>query len=205
MSWRDNLIFPGSCIRKPHRDGQLAGRAGLDPVSDKQPSNMFNALREGQIVDGVVKRIKRYGAFIDLGGLDGLLHITNMSYKRLKHPGEAVEVGDPVRVQILQIDHEMQRLWLGMKQLESDPWERASLRYPIGARVRGVVTSVAKYGAFVELETGIEGLAHVADMNCGTHLAHASEIVSNCQEVAVIVVQVDSDKRRIRLALCSDG
>lgn len=166
---------------------------------------MINHLREGQIVDGAVKRIKRYGAFIDLGGLDGLLHITNMSYKRLKHPGEVVKVGDVVRVQILQIDHEMQRLWLGMKQLVSDPWERASLRYPIGARVRGVVTSVAKYGAFVELETGIEGLAHVADMNCGTHLAHASEIVSNCQEVAVIVVQVDSDKRRIRLALCSDG
>ncbi len=166
---------------------------------------MINHLREGQTVDGAVKRIKRYGAFIDLGGLDGLLHITNMSYKRLKHPGEVVKVGDVVRVQILQIDHEMQRLWLGMKQLESDPWERASLRYPIGARVRGVVTSVTKYGAFVELETGIEGLAHVADMNCGTHLAHASEIVSNCQEVAVIVVQVDSDKRRIRLALCSDG
>ena len=166
---------------------------------------MINHLREGQIVDGAVKRIKRYGAFIDLGGLDGLLHITNMSYKRLKHPGEGVKFPAVVRVQILQIDHEMQRLWLGMKQLESDPWERASLRYPIGARVRGVVTSVTKYGAFVELETGIEGLAHVADMNCGTHLAHASEIVSNCQEVAVIVVQVDSDKRRIRLALCSDG
>lgn len=166
---------------------------------------MINDLREGQIVDGVVKRIKRYGAFIDLGGLDGLLHITNMSYKRLKHPGEVVKVGDVVRVQILQIDHETQRFWLGMKQLESDPWERASLTYPIGARVRGLVTSVTKYGAFVELETGIEGLAHVADMNCGTHLAHASEIVSNCQEVAVIVVQVDSDKRRIRLALCSDG
>jgi small subunit ribosomal protein S1 len=166
---------------------------------------MIDDLREGQIVDGVVKRIKRYGAFIDLGGLDGLLHITNMSYKRLKHPGEAVEVGDPVRVQILQIDHEMQRLWLGMKQLESDPWERASSRYPIGGKVRGVVTGVTKYGAFVELESGIEGLAHVADINWSNHFSDPSEIVSNFQEVAVIVLQVDTDKRRIRLALCSDG
>ena len=132
---------------------------------------MINDLREGQIVDGVVKRIKRYGAFIDLGGLDGLLHITNMSYKRLK----------------------------------SDPWERASSRYPLGGKVRGVVTGVTKYGAFVELESGIEGLAHVADMNWSKHFADLSEIVSNFQEVAVVVLQVDTDKRRIRLALCSDG
>ncbi|MBX9849710.1 MAG: S1 RNA-binding domain-containing protein [Rhodocyclaceae bacterium] len=166
---------------------------------------MINDLREGQIVYGVVKRIKRYGAFIDLGGLDGLLHITNLSYKRLKHPSEVVKVGDVVRVQILQIDHEMQRLWLGMKQLESDPWESASSRYPIGGKVRGVITGVTKYGAFVELETGIEGLAHVADMNWSKHFADPSEIVSNFQEVAVIVLQVDSDKRRIKLALCSDG
>lgn len=175
---------------------------GLDSVGDKQPSKVIFGLREGQIVDGVVKRIKRYGAFIDLGGLDGLLHITNLSYKRLKHPGEVVKVGDVVRVQILQVDHEMQRLWLGMKQLESDPWERASSRYPIGGKVRGVVTGVTKYGAFVELETGVEGLAHVADMNWGKHFADPSEIVSNFQEVAVIVLQVDSDRRRIRLALC---
>lgn len=166
---------------------------------------MINDLREGQIVYGVVKRIKRYGAFIDLGGLDGLLHITNLSYKRLKHPSEVVKVGDVVRVQILQIDHEMQRLWLGMKQLESDPWERASSRYPIGGKVRGVITGVTKYGAFIELETGIEGLAHVADMNWSKRFADPSEIVSNFQEVGVIVLQVDSDKRRIRLALCSDG
>ena len=166
---------------------------------------MINDLREGQIVDGVVKRIKRYGAFIDLGGLDGLLHITNMSYKRLKHPGEAVKVGDVVRVQILQIDNEFHRLWLGMKQLECDPWERARSRYPIGGKVRGVVTGVTKYGAFVELESGIEGLAHVADMNWSKHFADLSEIVSNFQEVAVVVLQVDTDKRRIRLALCSDG
>ena len=166
---------------------------------------MINDLREGQIVDGVVKRIKRYGAFIDLGGLDGLLHITNMSYKRLKHPGEAVKVGDVVRVQILQIDNEFHRLWLGMKQLECDPWERASSRYPIGGKVRGVVTGVTKYGAFVELASGIEGLAHVADMNWSKHFADLSEIVSNFQEVAVVVLQVDTDKRRIRLALCSDG
>lgn len=166
---------------------------------------MISDLREGQIVDGVVKRIKRYGAFIDLGGLDGLLHITNLSYKRLKHPGEVVKVGDVVRVRILQIDHEMQRLWLGMKQLESDPWERASITYPIGAKVRGVITGVTKYGAFVELETGIEGLAHVDDMNWSKLFADPSEIVSNFQEVAVIVLKVDSDNRRIRLALCSDG
>lgn len=166
---------------------------------------MINDLREGQIVDGVVKRIKRYGAFIDLGGLDGLLHITNLSYKRLKHPSEVVKVGDAVRVQILQIDHEMQRLWLGMKQLDSDPWERASSRYPIGGKVRGVITGVTKYGAFVELETGIEGLAHVADMTWTEHFVQHSEIVSNFQEVAVIVLQVDSERRRIRLALCCDG
>lgn len=177
---------------------------GLDSVCDKQPSKLIDCLSEGQIVDGVVKRIKRYGAFIDLGGLDGLLHITNLSYKRLKHPSEVVKVGDVVRVQILQVDHEMQRLWLGMKQLESDPWERASSRYPIGGKVRGVVTGVTKYGAFVELEAGIEGLAHVADMDCGEHFAHGSEIVANCQEVTAIVLQVDSDRRRIRLALFGD-
>jgi small subunit ribosomal protein S1 len=174
-------------------------------VNDKQPSNKIDGLREGQILSGVVKRIKRYGVFIDLGGIDGLLHITNLTYKRIKHPDEIVKVGDVVSVKILQIDYEMQRLWLGMKQLESDPWERASVKYPVGTKVRGVVTGVTKYGAFVQLEAGMEGLAHVSDMKSNTDFAHIGDIVSNCQEVTVIVLKVDGDKRRMSLALCIDG
>jgi len=173
-------------------------------MSGKQPSNMIDGLHEGQVVEVVVKRIKRYGVFIDLGGNDGLLHITNLSYKRLKHPGEIVNVGDAVSVQILRIDHEMQRIWLGKKQLESDPWERANIKYPIGTEIRGLVTGVTKYGVFVELETGIEGLAHVADMILSKEFHHPSDFVSNGQQVTVIVLNVDGDKCRISLALCSD-
>lgn len=174
-------------------------------MNDKQPSNKIEGLREGQILSGVVKCIKRYGVFIDLGCIDGLLHITNLSYKRIKYPDEIVKVGDVISVKILQIDYEVQRLWLGMKQLESDPWERAGAKYPVGTKVRGVVTGVTKYGAFVELETGIEGLAHVSDIKSKTDFAHIGDIVSNFQEVTVIVQKVDGDKRRMSLALCFDG
>jgi small subunit ribosomal protein S1 len=173
----------------------------FDPMSETHPSDLIKNLREGQIVEGVVKRIKPYGAFVDLGCLDGLLHITDMSYKRLKHPSELIKIGDTVRVKILRIDHELLRLSLGMKQMDSDPWESASVKYPIGAKLRGMVTDITKYGAFVELELGIEGLMHVSNMSRMGKNSHPSEIVSRRQNVEVIVLQVDSDKRRISLSL----
>jgi small subunit ribosomal protein S1 len=153
------------------------------------------------VIDGVVKNITDYGAFVDLGGIDGLLHVTDMSYKRVNHPSEVINIGDVVKVQIVRINAETQRISLGMKQLESDPWEGVAAKYPVGAKVSGTVTNITEYGAFVELEAGIEGLVHVSEMSWTKKNVHPGKIVSTSQEVEVMVLEVDSDKRRISLGL----
>jgi len=149
----------------------------------------------------VVKNITDYGAFVDLGGIDGLLHVTDISYKRVNHPSEVINIGDTVRVQIIRINRDTQRISLGMKQLESDPWEGAAAKYPVGGKFTGRVTNITEYGAFVELEPGIEGLVHVSEMSWTKKNVHPGKIVSTSQEVDVIILEVDEEKRRISLGL----
>jgi small subunit ribosomal protein S1 len=153
------------------------------------------------VIDGIVKNITDYGAFVDLGGIDGLLHVTDMSYKRVNHPSEVINIGDTVKVQIIRINRDTQRISLGMKQLESDPWEGAQAKYPIGGKFSGRVTNITEYGAFVELEAGIEGLVHVSEMSWTKKNVHPGKIVSTSQEVDVVILEVDEDKRRISLGL----
>src|SRR6185312_2868993 len=152
-------------------------------------------------IEGVVKNITDYGAFVDLGGIDGLLHVTDVSYKRVNHPSEVLGIGDTVKVQIIRINKDTQRISLGMKQLESDPWEGASSKYPVGGTFRGRVTNITEYGAFVELEPGIEGLVHVSEMSWTKKNVHPGKIVSTSQEVDVKVLEVDEEKGRISLGM----
>ena len=162
----------------------------------------LDAVSEGQIIDGVVKNITDYGAFVDLGGIDGLLHVTDMSYKRVNHPNEVINIGDTVKVQIIRINKDTQRISLGMKQLESDPWEGAEAKYAIGAKLSGRVTNITEYGAFVELEPGIEGLVHVSEMSVDEEeRPPRQDRLDFSQEVEVIVLEVDSEKRRVSLGL----
>jgi len=158
-------------------------------------------LEEGQVFDGVVKNITDYGAFIDLGGIDGLLHVTDMAWRRVNHPSEIVSVGDTVKVQIIRINSETQRISLGIKQLEADPWQGIAAKYPVGTRIKGTVTNITDYGAFVELEPGVEGLIHVSEMSWTKKNIHPGKIISTSQEVEVQVLEVDPEKRRISLGL----
>jgi small subunit ribosomal protein S1 len=159
------------------------------------------SLAEGQVIEGVVKNITDYGAFVDLGGIDGLLHVTDISYKRVGHPSEVINIGDTVKVQIVRINRETQRISLGMKQLESDPWDGAAAKYVVDGTFTGRVTNITEYGAFVELEPGIEGLVHVSEMSWTKKNVHPGKIVSTSQEVEVKVLEVDEEKRRISLGL----
>jgi len=179
----------------------VSRRAILEETRAEQRSGLIQSLAEGQVIEGVVKNITDYGAFVDLGGIDGLLHVTDISYKRVNHPSEVLGIGDTVRVQIIRINKDTQRISLGMKQLESDPWESAATKYPIGGTFRGRVTNITEYGAFVELEPGIEGLVHVSEMSWTKKNAHPGKIVSTSQEVDVKVLEVDEEKRRISLGL----
>ena len=194
---------PFQILKMDRRRGNIvvSRRAVLEETRAEQRSGLISGLAEGQIIDGVVKNITDYGAFVDLGGIDGLLHVTDMSYKRVNHPNEVINIGDTVKVQIVRINQETQRISLGMKQLESDPWEGVVAKYPVGAKLRGVVTNITEYGAFVELESGIEGLVHVSEMSWTKKNVHPGKIVSTSQEVDVLVLEVDSDKRRISLGL----
>jgi len=158
-------------------------------------------LEEGQVIEGLVKNITDYGAFIDLGGIDGLLHVTDMAWRRVNHPSEIVNVGDTVKVQIIRINPETQRISLGMKQLQSDPWQGIEAKYPVQARFSGTVTNIADYGAFVELEPGVEGLIHVSEMSWTKKNIHPGKIVSTSQQVEVQILEVDPTKRRISLGL----
>jgi small subunit ribosomal protein S1 len=194
---------PFQILKMDRRRGNIvvSRRAVLEETRAEQRSELIDKLSESQVIEGVVKNITDYGAFVDLGGIDGLLHVTDMSYKRVNHPSEVVNIGDTVSVQIIRINQDTQRISLGMKQLESDPWDGVAAKYPVGAKLSGTVTNITEYGAFVELEPGIEGLVHVSEMSWTKKNVHPGKIVSTSQEVDVVVLEVDSDKRRISLGL----
>lgn len=198
-----DILQPFQILKMDRRRGNIvvSRRAVLEETRAEQRSELIDQLTEDQIIEGVVKNITDYGAFVDLGGIDGLLHVTDMSYKRVNHPSEIIEIGQTVKVQIVKINEDTQRISLGMKQLDSDPWDDIEARYPLGAKLSGIVTNITEYGAFVELETGIEGLVHVSEMSWTKKNVHPGKIVSTSQEVDVLVLEVDSDKRRISLGL----
>ncbi len=179
----------------------LSRRVLLEEERAQSREQTLSSLQEGMLVKGVVKNITEYGAFVDLGGVDGLLHITDMSWGRVKHPSEVVQVGQELEVKVLQFDREKERVSLGLKQTMEDPWSRVEERYPIGSRHEGRVVSIADYGAFVELEKGVEGLVHVSEMSWSKRLRHPSKVVSVGDEVEVVVLGVDPGRRRISLGM----
>ena len=185
----------------------VSRRAVLEETRAEARSELIGKLAEGDVLEGMVKNITDYGAFVDLGGVDGLLHVTDIAWKRINHPSEALQVGQTVKVQVIRFNPETQRISLGMKQLESDPWEGVGAKYPVGAKLKGRVTNITDYGAFVELEAGVEGLVHVSEMSWTKKNVHPGKIVSTSQEVEVMVLDVDPDKRRISLGLkqCGDN
>ena len=179
----------------------VSRRAVLEETRAAERTELVANLKEGQVLQGVVKNITDYGAFVDLGGVDGLLHVTDISWRRINHPSEALQVGQTVQVQVVRFNPETQRISLGMKQLEADPWDDVELKYPVTSRFTGRVTNITDYGAFVELEPGIEGLVHVSEMSWTKKNVHPGKIVSTSQEVDVMVLDVDPTKRRISLGL----
>jgi small subunit ribosomal protein S1 len=194
---------PFDILKMDRRRGNIvvSRRAVIEKQRESARSALLETLHEGMILDGIVKNITDYGAFVDLGGLDGLLHITDMSWKRVKHPSSVVTVGDTVSVQVIKFNAETQRISLGMKQLQTDPWEGIGAKYPSGAKFRGHVTNITDYGAFVEMESGVEGLAHVSELAWTKKNVHPSKLLEVGQEVEVMVLDVDGDRRRISLGL----
>ena len=186
---------------RPRGNIVVSRRAILEEARAEQRTELVGQLQEGEVREGVVKNITDYGAFVDLGGIDGLLHVTDMSWKRVSHPSQVLAVGDTVKVQIVKINPDTQRISLGMKQLQSDPWDGVEAKYPVNAKYTGRITNITDYGAFVELEAGVEGLVHVSEMSWTKKNVHPGKIVSTSQEVEVIVLDVDSAKRRISLGL----
>src|SRR5262247_732936 len=185
----------------------VSRRAVLEESRAEARNELVANLKEGQVLQGVVKNITDYGAFVDLGGVDGLLHVTDIAWRRINHPSEALNIGQTVKVQVIRFNPETQRISLGMKQLEADPWEGVDQKYPVGTKYTGRVTNITDYGAFVELEPGIEGLVHVSEMSWTKKNVHPGKIVSTSQEVEVMVLDVDPQKRRISLGLkqCLDN
>lgn len=179
----------------------VSRRAVLEESRDVARSDLLETIKEGSVVQGLVKNITDYGAFIDLGGVDGLLHVTDISWKRVNHPSESLQVGQTVDVQVIRYNAENGRISLGMKQLESDPWEGVEGRYQVGSKHKGRITNITDYGAFVELENGIEGLVHVSEMSWTKKNVHPGKIVSTSQEIEVMVLEVDMEKRRISLGI----
>jgi small subunit ribosomal protein S1 len=179
----------------------LSRRALLETERQEMREDTLKTLSENQVVEGIVKNITDYGAFIDLGGIDGLLHITDMSWGRISHPSELFQVGDSVRVRVLKFDPESERVSLGLKQTQPDPWTNVGARYPMGLRLRGTVVSLADYGAFIELEPGIEGLIHISEMSWTKRVKHPSKVVAIGDEVDVIVLDVDEENRKISLGM----
>jgi small subunit ribosomal protein S1 len=179
----------------------VSRRAVLEESRAEARSELVANLKEGQVLQGVVKNITDYGAFVDLGGVDGLLHVTDIAWKRINHPSEVLQIGQQVNVQVIRFNAETQRISLGMKQLESDPWEGVVAKYPVGLKMKGRVTNITDYGAFVELEPGIEGLVHVSEMSWTKKNVHPGKIVSQSQEVEVVVLDIDMQKRRISLGI----
>jgi small subunit ribosomal protein S1 len=179
----------------------VSRRAVLEESRAEQRTELIAGLKEGQVLNGVVKNITDYGAFIDLGGVDGLLHVTDIAWRRINHPSEALQIGQSIDVQVIRFNRETQRISLGMKQLEADPWEGVEAKYPVDVRFTGRVTNITDYGAFVELEPGVEGLVHVSEMSWTKKNVHPGKIVSTSQEVEVQVLDTDPQKRRISLGL----
>jgi small subunit ribosomal protein S1 len=198
-----NVAQPFQILKMDRRRGNIvvSRRAIMEETRAEQRSELVQNLAEGQVVEGVVKNITDYGAFVDLGGIDGLLHVTDIAWKRVNHPSDVLHVGQTLKVQIIRINPDTQRISLGMKQLDKDPWEIVTERYPIGAKVKGKVTNITDYGAFVELEDGIEGLIHVSEMSWTKKNVHPGKILSTSEAVEVQVLDIDSSKRRISLGL----
>jgi|tagenome__1003787_1003787.scaffolds.fasta_scaffold20972432_3 small subunit ribosomal protein S1 len=194
---------PFQILKMDRRRGNIvvSRRTVLEETRAEQRQELVQNLEEGQVIDGVVKNITDYGAFVDLGGIDGLLHVTDIAWRRVNHPTEVLNIGQQVRVKIIKINHETHRISLGMKQLQDDPWHDIEAKYPVGTRFTGRVTNITDYGAFVELEPGIEGLIHVSEMSWTKKNVHPGKIVSTSQEVEVQILEVDPVKRRISLGL----
>jgi small subunit ribosomal protein S1 len=198
-----NKQEPFHILKMDKRRGNIvvSRRAVLEESRAEQRNELVANLKEGQVIDGVVKNITDYGAFVDLGGVDGLLHVTDIAWRRVNHPSEVLSIGQNVKVQVIKVNPETQRISLGMKQLEADPWEGVAAKYPVSAKLKGRVTNITDYGAFVELEPGVEGLVHVSEMSWVKKNVHPGKIISTSQEVEVMVLEVDSAKRRISLGL----
>jgi small subunit ribosomal protein S1 len=198
-----NVNQPFQILKMDRRRGNIvvSRRTVLEETRAEQRQELVQNLEEGQVIDGVVKNITDYGAFVDLGGIDGLLHVTDIAWRRVNHPTEVVNIGQQVKVKIIKINHETHRISLGMKQLLDDPWQGIEAKFPVGARFKGRVTNITDYGAFVELEPGIEGLIHVSEMSWTKKNVHPGKIVSTSQEVEVQILEVDPVKRRISLGL----
>jgi small subunit ribosomal protein S1 len=198
-----NQPQPFQILKMDRRRGNIvvSRRTVLEETRAEQRQELVQNLEEGQVIDGVVKNITDYGAFVDLGGIDGLLHVTDIAWRRVNHPTELLNIGQQVKVKIIKINHETHRISLGMKQLQDDPWHGIEAKYPVAARYTGRVTNITDYGAFVELEPGIEGLIHVSEMSWTKKNVHPGKIVSTSQEVEVQVLEVDPVKRRISLGL----
>ncbi len=194
---------PFEILKMDKRRGNIvvSRRTVLEESRAEQRSEIVQNLEEGQAVDGVVKNITDYGAFVDLGGIDGLLHVTDMAWRRVNHPSEILTIGQTIKVQIVRINQDTHRISLGMKQLETDPWDGIDAKFPLGKKISGAVTNITDYGAFVELEPGIEGLIHVSEMSWTKKNVHPGKILSTSEEVHVVVLEVDPSKRRISLGL----
>ncbi len=198
-----NIVQPFAILKMDRARGNIvvSRRAVLEESRASERAEIVGQLKEGEVREGVVKNITDYGAFVDLGGIDGLLHVTDMSWKRVSHPSQVLNVGDTVKVQIVKINPDTQRISLGMKQLLSDPWDGVEAKYPVHGKFTGRVTNITDYGAFVELEPGVEGLVHVSEMSWTKKNVHPSKILSTSQEVDVQVLDVDGEKRRISLGI----
>ncbi|MCT2538893.1 30S ribosomal protein S1 [Sedimentimonas flavescens] len=197
------LKQPFQILKMDRRRGNIvvSRRAILEESRAEQRAEVIGNLSEGQVVDGVVKNITEYGAFVDLGGVDGLLHVTDMAWRRVNHPSEILSIGETVKVQVVKINKDTHRISLGMKQLQNDPWDSVESKFPIGSVHKGRVTNITDYGAFVELEAGVEGLVHVSEMSWTKKNVHPGKIVSTSQEVDVMVLEIDTAKRRVSLGL----
>ena len=197
------LKQPFQILKMDRRRGNIvvSRRAILEESRAEQRAEIIGKLKEGDVVEGVVKNITEYGAFVDLGGVDGLLHVTDMAWRRVNHPSEILSVGETVKVQVIKINKETHRISLGMKQLQDDPWNSVTEKYPVGSVHKGRVTNITDYGAFVELEPGVEGLVHISEMSWTKKNIHPGKIVSTSQEVEVMVLDIDTAKRRVSLGL----
>ena len=198
-----NFSQPFQILKMDRRRGNIvvSRRAILEESRAEQRAELVGNLAEGSVADGVVKNITEYGAFIDLGGVDGLLHVTDMAWRRVNHPSELLNIGDTIKVQVIKINKDTHRISLGMKQLQDDPWSDVEKRYPLGSNHTGRVTNITDYGAFVELESGVEGLVHVSEMSWTKKNVHPGKIVSTSQELEVMVLEIDTEKRRVSLGL----